>query len=216
MKLFLFDHCPFCVRAMMLTGLKQLEVEWVYLLNHDVQSRLDKIGANQVPILQKPDGSYMAESLDIVAYLDHVDGQPVLLPSTQQAAIQHYLTESAYSSSRLLFPRDVCLGLPEFASDAAVDWFTQRKSAIIGISFDEALANTKTYLEGLYKCWPLLEDIRLPSSLDNRLSYDDVLLFPGLRNLTMVKGIEFSPHIRRYIDEVAQLTGVHLYAEVAL
>ncbi|MCL1073695.1 glutaredoxin 2 [Shewanella dokdonensis] len=216
MKLFLFDHCPFCVRAMMLIGLKQLDVQWVYLQNDDVQSRVDKVGANLVPILQKDDASYMAESLDIVAYLDHVDAKPVLQPATQQQVIQDYLTESSYTSSRLLFPRDVRLGLPEFASAAAIDWFTQSKSAIIGISFEEAFANTKTYLEGLYKCWPLLESIRLPSSAGNQLSYDDVLLFPGLRNLTMVKGIEFSPHIRRYIDEVAALTRVRLYDDIAV
>ncbi|WP_228730333.1 glutaredoxin 2 [Shewanella yunxiaonensis] len=216
MKLFIFDHCPYCVRAMMVTGLKQLDVEWVYLQNQDVQARLGKVGANLVPILQKPDGSYMAESLDIVAFLDKLEGAPVLLPATQQEVIQNYLKESSYSTSRLLFPRNVRLGLPEFSSAEAIDWFTQNKTALIGMSFEDAFANTQTYLQGLYQCWSMLDDVILPSARDNQLSYDDIILFPGLRNLTMVKGITFSPRMVKYLEEVTSLTKVQCYTNIAV
>ena len=35
MKLYVYDHCPFCVRARMIFGLKNLPVELVVLANDD-------------------------------------------------------------------------------------------------------------------------------------------------------------------------------------
>ena len=35
MKLYVYDHCPFCVRACMIFGLKNLPVELVVLANDD-------------------------------------------------------------------------------------------------------------------------------------------------------------------------------------
>ena len=35
MKLYVYDHCPFCVRGRMIFGLKNLPVELVVLANDD-------------------------------------------------------------------------------------------------------------------------------------------------------------------------------------
>lgn len=51
MKLFVFQHCPYCIKAMMVAAYKKIDVEWVYLQNHDVDARIAKVGANMVPIL---------------------------------------------------------------------------------------------------------------------------------------------------------------------
>ena len=66
MKLYIYDHCPFCSRARMIFGLRQMAVEEIVLLNNDEATPIALIGAKQVPILQKADGSHMGESLDIV------------------------------------------------------------------------------------------------------------------------------------------------------
>lgn len=211
MKLFVFDHCPYCVKVMMLVGLKALPVERVYLQNHDVESRIAMVGANMVPILQKADGSFMAESLDIVSYLDNLDGKPVITLASQADAVSQWQEASGYFSSRLLYPRSVLLGLPEFGSQEAIAWFTQNKSAMIEMSFEKALAQTADYLEGLAKCWPRLDWLQLPSERGNKLNIDDINLFPGLRNLTMVKGLVFPARVRAYIEEVAALTQIDLY-----
>lgn len=70
MKLYIYDHCPFCVRARMIFGLRGVAVEEVILQNDDEETPIKMIGAKQVPILQKDDGSFMGESLDIVRYID--------------------------------------------------------------------------------------------------------------------------------------------------
>ena len=70
MKLYIYDHCPFCVRARMIFGLRDVAVEEVVLANDDEATPIGMIGSKQVPILQKEDGSFMGESLDIVRYID--------------------------------------------------------------------------------------------------------------------------------------------------
>ena len=78
MKLFLFEHCPFCMKAKMVAGIKKQSIEFIYMQNDDVDSRIEKVGANMVPILEKEDGSYMAESLDIAEFLDKHDHHSVI------------------------------------------------------------------------------------------------------------------------------------------
>jgi len=70
MKLYIYDHCPFCVRARMIFGLRDVAVEEGVLANDDEAMPIGMIGSKQVPILQKEDGSFMGESLDIVRYID--------------------------------------------------------------------------------------------------------------------------------------------------
>jgi len=56
MKLYIYDHCPFCVRARMIFGLRGVEVENIILANDDENTPIGMIGAKQVPILEKDDG----------------------------------------------------------------------------------------------------------------------------------------------------------------
>lgn len=72
MKLYIYDHCPFCVRARMIFGLKKVAVEEVILLDNDIETPTRMIGRKMVPILEKEDGSYLPESLDIVRYVDQL------------------------------------------------------------------------------------------------------------------------------------------------
>ncbi|MGF1687193.1 glutaredoxin 2 [Photobacterium japonica] len=216
MKLFVFDHCPFCIKAMMVAGYKQMDVEWVYLQNHDVAARIEKVGDNLVPILQKDDGSYMAESLDIAAYLDAFDGQPQLTPAEQDTRIAAWTDAARPFSGNLQFPRWMMIDLPEFGSQAAKDWFINNKTAMIEQPFDQAFARTDEYVVGLNASYAMLDWLVLPSERHNRLSYDDVNLFPVLRNHTVINGVQFPPRVRQYIDEVAALTRIPLYDDVAV
>ncbi|MCW8331594.1 glutaredoxin 2 [Photobacterium sp. SDRW27] len=216
MKLFVFDHCPFCIKAMMVAGLKKIDLELVYLQNHDIEARIEKVGANLVPILQKPDGSYMAESLDIAAYLDNADGHPALGASTHTDNIAAWSEATRPYGSLLLFPRWLRIDLPEFQCQEAKDWFYSKKSAMIDESFEQAFDNSANYIEKLNKVLGQLDWLTLPSERGDKLTYDDVNLFPTLRNYTVIKGLVFPSRVRQYIDEVAMLTGIPLYDDVAV
>ncbi|MDV5170749.1 glutaredoxin 2 [Photobacterium rosenbergii] len=216
MKLFVFDHCPFCIKAMMVAGLKKADIELVYLQNHDVDARIDKVGANLVPILQKEDGSYMAESLDIAAYIDALEGNPVLATGSNDDNISAWADIARPYSSRLLYPRWMKVDLPEFRCQEAKAWFSKNKTAMIEQDFDDAFSKSEEYLIELNATFDKLTWLQLPSERNNVLSYDDVNLFPSLRNLTVVKGVKFPARIRQYIDQVAALTSISLYDDIAV
>lgn len=78
MKLYIYDHCPYCLKARMIFGLKNIPVELHVLLNDDAETPTRMVGQKQVPILQKDDSRYMPESMDIVHYVDKLDGKPLL------------------------------------------------------------------------------------------------------------------------------------------
>ena len=97
MKLYIYDHCPYCLKARMIFGLKNIPVELHVLLNDDAETPTRMVGQKQVPILQKDDSRYMPESMDIVHYVDKLDGKP-LLTGKRSPAIEACL------SLTLLYP----------------------------------------------------------------------------------------------------------------
>ena len=103
MKLYIYDHCPFCVRARMAAGLFGADVEEVVMANDDEATPIGMIGAKQVPILQKEDGSFMGESLDIVRYLDR-EGR---LKNEIRPEIQAWLDKVGSYNNKLVQPRTV-------------------------------------------------------------------------------------------------------------
>lgn len=216
MKLYLYDHCPFCVRAEMVAHYKQVPVEQVYLLNDDETSCFSLIGAKQVPILQFDDGRAMGESLDIARKLDEL-GNParVIRPHGDYLPIQEHMNQVRLATWCLLFPRDIAIGTPEFATQAARDYFQAKKEQIIQRPFAQALAETaehKATVEAMLATLPPLDP---PSAHGDTLGWDDVLLYPGLRNLSMVRDLAFPPAVRTYVEEVARLTETATYFDRA-
>ncbi|MUK91657.1 glutaredoxin 2 [Aliivibrio fischeri] len=216
MKLFIFDHCPFCMKAKMVAGIKKLPVEFVYLQNDDVNARIEKVGANMVPILEKNDGSYMPESLDIARYLDEHDHHPIIEKSTHEEEISEWLNAARPLFAKLTFSRWTQLDLPEFARPEAITWFTEKKEEFIGMSFEQALANSNEYINALNPLLVNANFITLPSEKGNQITWDDINFFPFIRNLTVVKGLDFPPHLKNYLEEISELTGVHLFFDVAV
>ena len=218
MKLYIYDHCPFCVRARMIFGLRNVPVEEIVLLNDDEATPIGLIGAKQVPILQKPDGSHMGESLDIVRYVDEFAGQ-ARLDKTIRPAVQAWLDQASQPCNHLVMPRDVRLEppLPEFATAEAVAYFVQKKEQNIG-SFEQNLAETHTYLERIHLALPELAALlgEQPYLNGSAPGMEDIIIFPVLRNLTLVKGILFPAKLQPYIERLSAESKVPLYSERAL
>ena len=74
------------------------------------------IGSKQVPILEKDDGTYMSESLEIVEYLDNLDGKPVLT-GPRNTQIDAWINFYSRSINRLTIPRFVRLDFEEFKTE---------------------------------------------------------------------------------------------------
>ncbi|WP_455007548.1 GrxB family glutaredoxin [Neisseria sicca] len=213
MKLYYYDHCPFCVRARMAAGLFGADVEEVVLANDDEATPIGMIGAKQVPILQKEDGSFMGESLDVVRYLDR-EGR---LKDETRPEIQAWLDKVGGYNTKLVHPRVVKIGLPEFETPEAVKYFTDKKEKNIG-SFATNLEKTDQYVQRLNEDLAELETLMTEGSagLNGEAGMEDILVFPILRNLTVVRGVEWPQKIMDYLLRMSEASGVPLYFDRAL
>ena len=213
MKLYIYDHCPFCVRARMAAGLFGADVEEVVMANDDEATPIGMIGAKQVPILQKEDGSFMGESLDIVRYLDR-EGR---LKNEIRPDVQAWLDKVGSYNNKLVQPRTVKIGLPEFATTEAVKYFTDKKEKNIG-SFSANLNKTAQYLDRIHEDLNDLDGLmhEVSDGINGEIGMEDILVFPILRNLTVVRGIEWPQKVMGYLMTMSEKSGVPLYFDRAL
>ena len=92
----------------------------------------------------------------------------------------------------------------------------KRKQNLLG-NFAENIAKTETYLTRLKSDLEKLAVlIQSENALNGQLSLEDIIVFPVLRNLTCVKGIEFPPAVLAYIMNMAKLSNVRLYFDKAI
>lgn len=213
MKLFIYDHCPFCVKARMIFGLKNLPVRLVTLLSDDEATPISMIGKKMAPILQKDDGSYLPESMDIVRYVDNLDGRPLLTGKTNPA-IADWLQRVGGYSAKLLLPRFANADFEEFATDSARQYFAHKKQASIG-DFSEHLANSADLIAELETDLQALSSLIVaPDAVNGTLSEDDIQLFPLLRSLSIVAGVTLPENVETYRNRMAQLSDIPLLLDM--
>lgn len=214
MKLFIYDHCPFCVKARMIFGLKNLPVELVVMLNDDEATPTKLIGQKMAPILMKEDGSCMPESLDIVQYVDKSDGEPLLTGKTNPA-ITDWLRHINGYLNKLLLPRIAAAPFAEFATPEARNYFRNKKEANAG-SFEELKQHSEGFIKNVNDDLRKLDKLIVKSNAVNgELSLDDIHLFPVLRSLTLVAGVEYPGRVADYRDNMAKQTQINLLSSVA-
>ena len=129
MKLYIYDHCPFCVRARMIFGLRDVAVEEVVLANDDEATPIGMIGSKQVPILQKEGGSFMGESLDIVRYIDQGRLKEEVRPE-----VQAWLDKVGEYNNKLVQPRMVKSVCPNLRLMKRKNTLSTKKRKVSAIS----------------------------------------------------------------------------------
>lgn len=215
MKLYIYDHCPFCVKARMIFGLKNIPVELNVLLNDDEATPTRMIGKKMAPILQKDDSRYLPESMDIVHYVDKLDGSPLLTGSTN-AAIAEWLRQVNTYVQHLLLPRIAKAPFDEFATPEARAYFIKKKEGMIG-PFEEHLAHSPGLIKKISDDLRKLDKLIVqPNAVNGELLEDDIHLFPLLRSLSLVAGIEYPSRVRDYRDNMAKQTQINLLSSVAI
>lgn len=215
MKLYYYDHCPFCTRVRMLLGLRDIPYDAQVLANDDEKTPTDLIGKKMLPILIKKDGQAMGESLDILDYIDEIsEGQ---LAQEVRPDIQDWVERVSQYSGHLTMPRSVKVGLEEFADDSAVAYFIAKKTEWIG-DFDESLRRSDEYINKLNADLKKLDALILSSEAANgsAFSMEDIHLFPLLRNLTVIKGVDWPGNVRAYLESMSKKTQVPLFFDRAI
>lgn len=214
-QLYIYDHCPYCLKARMIFGLKNIPVELHVLLNDDAETPTRMVGQKQVPILQKDDSRYMPESMDIVHYVDKLDGKP-LLTGKRSPAIEEWLRKVNGYANKLLLPRFAKSAFDEFSTPAARKYFVDKKEASAG-NFADLLAHSDGLIKNISDDLRALDKLIVkPNAVNGELSEDDIQLFPLLRNLTLVAGINWPSRVADYRDNMAKQTQINLLSSMAI
>jgi glutaredoxin 2 len=198
MRLYMFEHCSLCFRVRMIAALKRLHLQEVAVLDDDTDTMVGLVGKRVIPILVKDDGQPMLESMDMVKYVDG-RGDPILT-GPQRNEIAALADRIVSKTAPLTMPRYPLLGLPEFATVAALDHYHLRKRKAFG-DFVELRANTRRYIGELM---PDIEEldrlIESPLAINGALSFDDIRVLPLLRSAAVVKGLRFPRRVRDYFE----------------
>jgi len=236
-KVYVYDHCPFCVRVRLALGLKNIKHDVRFMANDDVELPTSMVGKKIAPIFEAPGRDPFAESLDIVRW---VDSDPRFGPTGTFKEMSERTDLKAWQKSvqtplRLLQrPRYVKTYLPEFAQKASRDAFVKNhqlppyekadwRSDNLDMTtrwyfYDRSLQDTATLVaqvnDKLKELEPLISSPECCTA--GGLSLDDVDLFARLRSITIIKGIELPPKVRAYLDYFADQGDVPLYDAIAL
>ena len=190
-KLYVYDHCPYCVKARMIFGLKKAPFQLVCLLNDDEQTPQSMIGVKMVPILEVKKGDFMPESMDIVSYIDKMKGSSDVLWK-ENKKLSNWLVKNNGLCYELAMPRWVKAPLEEFKTKGARDYFQKKKEAYIG-PFKDCLDNTKALIEEMQEELKVLDSFfeKKQNFFQDVLSVNDFHLFAFLRSLSIVKDLFF-------------------------
>ncbi len=213
MHLYVYDHCPFCVKARMIFGLHQHPCEVTFLANDDEATPTELIGKKMLPILVKPEGTAMGESLDIIAYVEQL--LTPKLAAVRSEALAGWLEKINGYVNRLLLPVLPTTDFAEFSSQRARDYFTNKKQAFIG-DFTELRTERANLVAQVNADLITLESlIANEQAVNGVLSLDDIHLFPLLRNLTLINEIVWPNKVAKLRDNLAQQSGVPLLFHLA-
>ena len=217
MKLFIYDHCPYCVKARMIFGLKNTPVQLVTLLNDDEKNPIDMIGQKMVPILETSPGQFMAESMDIVQFIDN-KFPPAIVVNKEDPFLSEILNQARSPYYSLVMPRWVQSEMEEFKTDSARKYFQNKKEQMVG-PFDTALKNTEKFKIEIIEILSKIEDKMSKGSkwyIHNQISFNDFHLFAFLRSLTIVKNLSFPPLLKTYMNYCAEKSQVPLNTNISI
>jgi GrxB family glutaredoxin len=225
-----YDACPFAIRVRFTLGVKNIKYKLVIIANDDIATPTSLIGKVMVPILHFNNVA-MGESLDIIA---RIDNDPTFGPvnciqpaSGRSELLKNIdITFNKWNNS-LLYPRYMRTLLPEFNQlDSRMYFMSKRAVGAIDpavwaemshedrvAKYNEVHESSKGLIEEVTQHLETLDSIIYSSECcsEGGISYDDVMLFPRLRAMTMVKGIQWPSKLRAYLDRMSELSDIPLY-----
>lgn len=215
MKLYLLDHCPFCARVRVILGLKDLPFELHYIQQDDSETPTKMTGNDLMPILEYAPQQYMVESLDIVKYLDEEIGESILLPE-QDTRIANWINNSDDIFDRLTTPLYYQMDLPELASLEAREAYRAIHEPRVD-DFNQLHKEATSLMQEGHNALLKLETILdLDRVKRQTFALDDILLYPMLRHITAIKGIELPSKVAKYIEIMEKASKLPSYQSKAI
>lgn len=125
MKLYIYQHCPFCIRVRYVAGMLGIKLQEITVDYHDQQTPIDLVGKTIVPILVKDDGTAMTESSDIIAYLFELK-HSAESTSPMQSTLD-WQSSAIPVLQRIAYPRWPQLDLAEFSTNQSRQAWIDKK-----------------------------------------------------------------------------------------
>ncbi|GKY92097.1 hypothetical protein MPSEU_000181100 [Mayamaea pseudoterrestris] len=235
---YVYDHCPFCVRVRLALGLKNIKHTALFLANDDVKTPTALIGKKIAPIFEwKEANIVMPESMDIIKLIDSDErfGAPHLIkPSSGRTDLKDWQSSTRDLLRVLQRPRYVATGLlpefqqldgrhafifkhemPPYNKESWKELPMKEKLAIYAEAMSKDPADD---IEELNRKLVELNDIVTCEHhcSPGGLCLDDIDLFSRLRSITIIRGVEWPSKLRKYMNHLSEIADVPLYDEMAL
>ncbi|MBK2357282.1 glutaredoxin 2 [Francisella hispaniensis] len=214
MKIYLYHHCPYCIKVRLVADLSNLNYQMIILANDDEKAHIDRIGSKQVPFLEKDDGTFIKESDEICKFIAKTQNFEIA-ESTIDDFVKDRIDDLEPHFRRIVYPRiphhprNEC----DFPTQSAKEYFINKKSQYIG-DFDALLRNPpydsiRAINQILAKIDPF---IKTPFINGEKFSWDDINIFPIFFILTMARDLlEIPTNITNYIKNIEAKTNIELY-----
>jgi glutaredoxin 2 len=215
MKLYIYEHCPFCVRPRLVANVKSLPVSLQILANDDEQTHFDLISQKIVPILEKDDETRMTESLDICHFIDQYDENPIIKPSANNPIINQIMKDLSSEAKYLTHARQIFhpMNDVDYPTQSAKDYFRAKKEESLGMSFENAIQDSALYAKSVQVLLDQLDQHLTSKFMTNEeFSMDDILFFPTLRGLTIaLDAINLPDNVSTYLEKIYRITDIKPY-----
>lgn len=195
----------------MIFGLKAVPFELSVIMEGDIETPTRMVGRKVVPILQKDDGGFMPESMDIVHYVDSISA-PLIADRPAAPAIEAWCKAASGAIFKLAVPRFTKADFTELSTPAAREAYRVREEKAFG-DLEALLADTPALAAEVQR---KLEELEPLLANEQNISTTDFILFPVLRSLSIVKSINFGPHIANYLKRVSEASKVELLTNQAM
>ncbi|MBF7682108.1 glutaredoxin 2 [Acinetobacter sp. B5B] len=211
MKAYIYEHCPFCLRVRMIAGFKNLPMQYAVIMEGDAETPIQLVGKKVVPILQREDGQHMTESLEIVKYLDGL-GEPKYAQEVINTELKTWVDNHLKLVMKLIVPRFVRVDFTEISTSIARQAFIERETQVFG-SLDALFEQSDIYIPLMNKQLAALDQLIVKHK---EIDLTDFILFPWLRSLSVVEGLQFAPQTLRYMNRIATAAKVPLLFDQAI
>ncbi|WP_028869069.1 glutaredoxin 2 [Psychromonas arctica] len=208
MKLYIYEHCPFCSRVQYVAKSLGIKLETVVLAYDDTQTPNTLIGKKMVPILVKDDEQVMVESDAIIAYLIELAGSDEVREVSQQAL--DWQSRSFNSLLRIGYPRWYSLDLEEFSSEKARQAWLDRKQTDT-VNFTELIEKPE---EAVIDSNAFLQETE--AQLTFKAGYaqlslvDQAIYFSLLRGYCCEPSIQWPVQLQTWLNKISKDTSIPL------
>ncbi len=208
MKLYTYSHCPFCARVSYIAGKLNIELEEVVIDYDDIETPTSLIGKKMVPILQKDDGSIMAESNDIIRYFLQLKNTDE--PTEPSINSLEWQSAAFLPLQQIGYPRWSSLNLSEFSTESSrVAWKDKKQTT--ELNFSQLLASTSEIVSQVNEFLIASEKrLNINEGKSSISLFDSAIYFSILRGLYCEPTIKWPAQLNLWMKEQALESGVAL------